>query len=123
MNVEGVMRMTKKDNAAHATHVFIRAEIIGELPSGQKMVRLLANNADGIVFYTDDKSIVRISPTPDRRLCADAADIVQCKDCKWFAENNNGLWYGCWLFNSILANSSDAPCVDDFCSKGERKKS
>lgn len=38
--------------------IFIKAEIQGVLPSGQKVVHLLANNADGIVFCTDDKSIV-----------------------------------------------------------------
>lgn len=39
--------------------IFIRAEIQGELPSGQKVVHLLVNNADGFVFCTDEKSIVR----------------------------------------------------------------
>lgn len=38
--------------------VYVRAEIIGKLPSGQKRVHLLANGADGISFYTDNKSIV-----------------------------------------------------------------
>lgn len=38
---------------------YIRAEIIGELPSGKKRVHLLANDADGITFYTDDKSIIK----------------------------------------------------------------
>lgn len=37
--------------------VFIRAEIMDVLPSGQKAVHLLANNADGIMFYTE--SIVK----------------------------------------------------------------
>ena len=39
--------------------IFIRAEIQGELPNGQKVVHLLANNADGFVFCTDDESIIR----------------------------------------------------------------
>ena len=39
--------------------IYIKAEITGVLPSGRKLVHLLANNADGIVFCTDDKSIVR----------------------------------------------------------------
>lgn len=38
--------------------IYVRAEIIGTLPSGQKRVHLLASGADGISFYTDDKSIV-----------------------------------------------------------------
>ena len=46
--------------------VLIRAEIIGENAAGQKHIRLLANNADGIHFWTDDKSIVR-SIEPERK--------------------------------------------------------
>ena len=41
---------------------YVRAEVIGTNASGQKHVRLLANNADGIRFWTDDKSLV---PAPD----------------------------------------------------------
>ncbi len=39
--------------------IFIRGEIVHELPSGQKRVHILANNADGMYFYTDDSSILR----------------------------------------------------------------
>lgn len=38
--------------------VFIKAEIEAINLSGQKRVHLIANNADGIVFWTDKKSIV-----------------------------------------------------------------
>lgn len=51
----------------------------------------------------------------------DAVEVVRCKDCKWFADNNNGEWYGCWLYNTILSNERDKPGRDDFCSCGERK--
>ena len=37
---------------------YIRAEVIGTNASGQKHVRLLANNADGIRFWTDEKSLL-----------------------------------------------------------------
>ena len=47
-------------------HVLIRAEIFGENAAGQKHIHLLANNADGIHFWTDDKSIVR-SIEPERK--------------------------------------------------------
>jgi len=40
-------------------NVFIRAEIMGENAGGQKHIHLLASNADGIHFWTDDKSIIR----------------------------------------------------------------
>ena len=49
--------------------------------------------------------------------------VVRCKDCKWFANNNGGEWFGCWLFNAIRAVPEDAPTPDDFCSYGERKNS
>ena len=52
---------------------------------------------------------------------ADVAPVVRCKDCKWFADNNGGEWYGCWLFNGIFHGQSDIPTSDDFCSYGERK--
>ena len=59
--------------------------------------------------------ILREAPT------VDAVPVARCKDCKWFANNNGGEWFGCWLFNAIRAVPEDAPTPDDFCSKGERK--
>lgn len=38
--------------------VYIRAWIAGENAAGQKCIKLLANGADGIEFWTDDESIV-----------------------------------------------------------------
>lgn len=52
---------------------------------------------------------------------ADVIPVVRCKDCEWFAPNNGGEWYGCWLANAIRANEADAPKPNDFCSYGERK--
>ena len=51
----------------------------------------------------------------------DAEVVVRCKDCKWFADNNDGEWFGCWLFQTIQIIPEDAPKPDDFCSYGERK--
>ena len=53
---------------------------------------------------------------------ADVATVVRCKDCKWFADNNDGDWVGCWLFQTIQIIPEDAPKPDDFCSYGERKE-
>lgn len=47
--------------------------------------------------------------------------VVRCKDCKWFADNNDGDWLGCWLFQTIQIIPEDAPKPDDFCSYGEPK--
>ena len=52
---------------------------------------------------------------------ADVAPVVRCKECKWFADNNDGSWYGCWLFQTIQIIPEDAPKPDDFCSYGEPK--
>ncbi len=52
---------------------------------------------------------------------ADVAPVVRCKDCEWFADNNDGSWFGCWLFQTIRIIPEDAPKPDDFCSYGELK--
>ena len=52
---------------------------------------------------------------------ADVAPVVRCKDCKWFADNNDGEWYGCQMFQVVRITPEDAPKPDDFCSYGERK--
>lgn len=50
---------------------------------------------------------------------ADVAPVVRCKDCKWFADNNGGEWYGCKMFQVVRITPEDAPNPDDFCSYGE----
>ena len=58
--------------------------------------------------------IVNAAPT------VDAVPVVRCKDCKWFADNNGGEWYGCKMFHVVRITQEDAPKPDDFCSYGER---
>ena len=53
---------------------------------------------------------------------ADVAEVVRCKDCKWFADNNGGEWYGCKMFHVVRITPEDAPKPDDFCSYGERRE-
>lgn len=53
---------------------------------------------------------------------ADVAPVVRCKDCKWFADNNDGEWYGCQMLHVVLITPEDAPKPNDFCSYGERKE-
>ena len=52
----------------------------------------------------------------------DAIPVVRCKDCKWFADNNGGEWYGCKMFQVVRITPEDAPKPDDFCSYGERRE-
>lgn len=53
---------------------------------------------------------------------ADVAKVVRCKNCKWFADNNGGEWYGCKMFHVVRITPDDAPKPDDFCRYGERKE-
>lgn len=52
---------------------------------------------------------------------ADVVPVVRCKNCKWFADNNGGEWYGCKMFHVVRITPEDAPKPDDFCSYGERR--
>lgn len=58
----------------------------------------------------------------DRIPAADVAEVVRCKNCKWFADNNGGEWYGCQMFQVVRITPEDAPKPDDFCSHGERRE-
>ena len=60
--------------------------------------------------------IVNAAPT------VDAVPVVRCKDCKWFADNNGGEWYGCKMFHVVRITPEDTPKPDDFCSYGERRE-
>lgn len=53
---------------------------------------------------------------------ADVAPVVRRKNCKWFADNNGGEWYGCKMFHVVRITPEDAPKPDDFCSYGERRE-
>ena len=56
---------------------------------------------------------------------ADVAEVVRCKDCKYYRNHPNGL---CYLHTEPKENergySGEAICVepDDFCSYGERRE-
>ena len=73
------------------------------------------------IYYIAGFSYEHVIEILDNIPAADVAPVVRCRDCKWFANNNDGEWFGCWLFNAIRAVPGDAPTPDDFCSKGERK--
>lgn len=70
-----------------------------------------------IPYLQAAKVLREVSDAP----AADVAPVVRCKDCKWFADNNDGSWFGCWLFQTIQNIPEDAPKPDDFCNYGEPK--
>ena len=67
------------------------------------------------IAYALLKKKVEDAPT------VDAVVVTRCKDCKWFADNNDGEWYGCQMFHVVQVTPEDAPKPDDYCSYGERK--
>lgn len=70
-----------------------------------------------LVYGKDDMcGLIDQAPT------IDAVPVVRCKDCKWFADNNGGEWYGCQMYQVIWITPEDAPKPDDFCSYGERRE-
>jgi len=58
-----------------------------------------------------DGCTVELEPIYD-----DLQPVVRCKDCKWFAPNNDGLWDEC--IHDIRVST---PNKNDFCSYGERR--
>ena len=63
-----------------------------------------------ICSFEDTEDFIKNAPT------VDAVPVVRCKDCKWFAPNNDGSWIGC-AFDTRCPE--DAPKADDFCSYAE----
>lgn len=85
---------------------------------------------DALVILNDDNLAQTVIDNDDVQWClselqdmlaADMEPVVRCKDCKWFADNNGGEWYGCKMFHVVRITPEDAPKPDDFCSYGERK--
>ena len=92
--------------------VYVRAEIIGKLPSGQKRVHRLANGADGISFYTDNKSIVY-----DEALCR-----VRRREEKRFVASQECGERDCPLYGGACGmNAEGAPLVK--CGKWPKEGS
>lgn len=77
------------------------------------------NNPDKLKAFGHDA--IEILAEIEYAPTVDAVEVVRCKDCKWFADNNGGEWFGCSMFNAIRAVPEDAPSGDDFCSYGERR--
>lgn len=77
---------------------------------------VFSDHPQEIPYLLAAKVLRKVSDAP----AADVLPVVRCKDCKWFVDNNDGDWFGCWLFQTIRIIPEDAPKPDDFCSYGER---
>ena len=47
----------------------------------------------------------------------DAVEVVRCKDCKWWQDNNGG-----YPHEECRWGKGETPDADDYCSYGERRE-
>ena len=104
--------------------VYIRAEICGELPSGQKRVKILANNADGISFYTDEKCIIRpedigIKCNPWIPVTERLPDLIPCGAGSSYSEAVNVLTSGRKVLTAIWDGTEFIADADFWDAEGE----
>lgn len=78
---------------------------------------VFSEDSQEIPYLLAAKVLREVSDAPT----VDAVVVTRCKDCKWFADNNGGEWYGCQMFQVVRITPEDAPKPDDFCSYGEQK--
>lgn len=68
------------------TQYYIRACVMGALPSGQKLVHIQATNADGLRIYTDDNSLVTADDIIRKAGASVVREHVGCDYCQEDAE-------------------------------------
>ena len=73
-------------------------------------------------MFDTEEDFERVNDVLNYAPTVDAVSVVRCKDCKWFADNNGGEWYGCKMFQVVRITPEDAPKPDDFCSYGEQRE-
>lgn len=106
-----------EDNSVPVVHGrLIDADAILKADENSDKALVLGSGKALEIAYALLKKKVADAPT------VDAVPVVRCKDCKWFADNNDGEWYGCQMFQVVRITPEDAPKPDDFCSYGERKE-
>lgn len=77
-----------------------------------KVNEIPAHFNSGDIRYGIEIAIQAIKDTPT----ADVAEVVRCKDCKYYQDNNNG-----YPHNECKWCKDETPDAYDFCSYGERK--
>ena len=84
-------------------------------------IDLIRRHSGDLQTSREESLIAWVISTLRAMPAADVVPVVRCKNCKWFADNNDGEWYGCKMFQVVRITTRDAPGPDDFCSCGERK--
>lgn len=72
-------------------------------------------------MFDTEEDFERVNDVLNYAPTVDAVSVVRCKDCKWFADNNGGEWYGCKMFQVVWINPDDEPKPNDFCSYVKRR--
>ena len=110
------MTVTLREKLMHYTH---------DLDCGADLKQEAIATIEHIAQYMDEDELLHHSRPLALAYLALTEDasvpVVRCKDCKWFADNNGGEWYGCQMFQVVRITPEDAPKPDDFCSYGEQK--
>lgn len=91
---------------------FVRVNVIGELPSGQKQISILATGADGIRFYTDSKHLCSVD---DILQAIGAERIVRCENCLYW-DRTAPLAYSCRCNFRATENHVEYTKPGEFCS-------
>lgn len=69
-----------------------------------------ACEADALYKATDIYNVIKSAPT------ADVVEVVRCKDCKYWQDNNDG-----YPHQECRWGNYETPDPDDYCSYGELK--
>ena len=74
---------------------------------------LTAGIGKTIIEYSESDIAYMIRKRPT----VDAVEVVRCKDCKYWQDNNDGYPHG-----ECRWGHGETPDANDFCSYGERKE-
>ncbi len=72
---------------------------------------LLNRTPDDLPYKASVKRVVMQAPT------ADVVEVVRCKDCKYWQDNNGG-----YPHEECRWGKEETPDADDYCSCGERRE-
>ena len=76
----------------------------------KNLVEGAACEADALYKATDVYNVIKSAPI------ADVVEVVCCKDCKYWQDNNNG-----YPHQECRWGNYETPDPDDYCSYGELK--
>lgn len=96
-------------------------KIGGAVKENEKMDDLISRQAaidEAYAVIVDDAvyDVVQVE-TLEGLPTADAVEVVRCKNCRYWQDNNNG-----YPHEECRWGHDETPDADDYCSYGERKE-